>query len=156
MAIPVAILDVKGILKIMTKAGKASSKVFQSIRASPSIIKHPTIIKTGAVIAGNEEIAEITGEKNIEIKNKTATTRAVNPVLPPAAVPVVDSMYAVEGLVPNTEPIVVASASAIRACFALGSFPSCNKSACSATPIIVPVVSKIVTKRKAKTIVYNP
>ena len=50
--IPVAILEVSGIVKRIAKAGKASSKVFQSTRARPSIIKQPTIINTGAVMAG--------------------------------------------------------------------------------------------------------
>src|SRR5699024_9061559 len=134
----------------------ASSKVFQSILDSPSIIKHPTMINTGAVIAGKSAIIFITGEKKIAIANSPATTTEVNPVLPPAETPDVDSTYAVAGLVPNIDPTVVAVASANKADFALGNFPSFIKPACSATPIIVPVVSNIVTNKKANTTVYNP
>lgn len=50
--IPVAILDVNGMVRITAKAGKASSNDFQSILDNPSIMKHPTIINTGDVIAG--------------------------------------------------------------------------------------------------------
>src|SRR5690625_3747595 len=149
-------LDVNGIVKIIAKAGKASSNVFQSIFAKPSIIKQPTIIKTGAVIAGNPAIAWIIGEKKIDNANNAATTMDVKPVLPPAATPDVDSTYAVEGLVPNIDPTVVAVASANNADFALGKLPFFIKPACSATPIIVPVVSKIVTNKNANTTVYNP
>ena len=39
---------------------------------------------------------------------------------------------------------------AIKAALIRGNFPSLTNPACSATPIIVPVVSKSVTKRKAK------
>src|SRR5690625_6137419 len=149
-------LDGNGIVKIIAKAGKASSNVFQSIFAKPSIIKQPTIIKTGAVIAGNPAIAWIIGEKKIDNANNAATTMDVKPVLPPAATPDVDSTYAVEGLVPNIDPTVVAVASANNADFALGKLPFFIKPACSATPIIVPVVSKIVTNKNANTTVYNP
>src|SRR5699024_1712041 len=149
MAIPVAMLDVSGIVNRIANAGKASSKVFQSILANPSIMKEPTIINTGAVIAGTSAITLITGVKNMDRINSPATTMDVSPVLPPAVTPDVDSTYAVDGLVPNMDPTVVAVASANNADFALGSFPSFIKLACSATPISVPVVSKIVTNRKA-------
>ncbi len=62
------------------------------MRASPSIIKQPTIINTGAVIAGKEEMAEMNGEKKIDTRNKAATTMEVSPVRPPAATPDDDSM----------------------------------------------------------------
>lgn len=51
IAIPVDILEVSGIVKMIANAGNASSKIFQFTLASPSIMKHPTMIKTGAVIA---------------------------------------------------------------------------------------------------------
>src|SRR5690625_648275 len=89
--ITVAILEVRCIVNMIAKAGKASSNVFQSIRANPSIIKQLTIINTGAVMAGTSAITLIIGEKKMEIANKPATTIAVNPVLPPAATPDVDS-----------------------------------------------------------------
>jgi len=91
-AIPVAMLEVRGIMRIMANAGNASSNWFHIIFARPSIMKQPTIINIGAVMAGSMEIAEINGEKTIEIKNNPATTTAVNPVLPPAATPDDDSM----------------------------------------------------------------
>lgn len=124
IAIPVDMLEVRGIVKIIANAGNASSNIFQLTLAKPSIIKQPTIIKTGAVIAETEEMAEINGEKKIDAANKIATTVAVKPVRPPAATPVLDSTYAVEGLVPNKEPIVVAIASPKNAFFARGIFPS--------------------------------
>lgn len=92
IAIPVAMLEVSGIVNKMAKAGKASSNVFQSIRANPPIMKQPTIMRTGAVIAGNDEMAETTGEKKIANKNKPATTSDVKPVRPPAATPEEDSI----------------------------------------------------------------
>ena len=91
IAIPVEMLEVSGIVKMMANAGKASSKAFQLTLARPSIIKQPTIIKTGAVMAETEEMADINGEKKIETANKMATTVAVKPVRPPAATPVLDS-----------------------------------------------------------------
>src|SRR5690625_2462083 len=104
---PVKIIEESGIDSIIAKAGNASSKVLQSMSANPSIIKQPTIINTGAVIAGTSAITLIMGEKKIESANRPATTIAVSPVLPPAATPEVDSTYAVEGLVPNIDPTVV-------------------------------------------------
>ncbi|MNP84296.1 hypothetical protein D3C76_1835480 [compost metagenome] len=55
-------------------------------------MKQPTIISAGAVIAGSEEIAPTSGDINMDSASKTATTSEVNPVRPPAAAPVVDSM----------------------------------------------------------------
>src|SRR5699024_4305336 len=156
MAIPVAILAVSGMAKRIANAGKASSNVFQSILANPSIMKQPTIIRTGAVMAGISAMTFMIGVKKIDKMNRPATTNAVNPVRPPAATPEVDSTYAVEGLVPNMEPTVVAVASDSKADFARGNLPSFMKCACSATPISVPVVSKIVTSKNANTTVYNP
>ena len=45
------------------------------------------------------------------IKNKKATTTAVNPVLPPASIPVADSINTPHVVVPNKAPAAVASAS---------------------------------------------
>src|SRR5699024_3644707 len=94
MEIPVAILEVSGMVKIIAKAGKDSSNVFQSIRASPSIIKQPTMISTGAVIAGTSAIAPTIGVKKIDNANRPATTMEVKPVRPPAVTPEVDSTLA--------------------------------------------------------------
>src|SRR5699024_5232200 len=106
-------------------------------------------------MAGRVEIASTIGENNKVIKNKNATTKEVSPVRPPTATPDVDSTYALDGVDPNVAPTVVAIASAVSAAFALGNFPSFIKFACSATPIIVPVVSKIVTSKNAKITVYK-
>ena len=83
-AMPVEILDVNGMARILTNAD-------QLIFDKPSIMKQPTMIRMGAVIAGRDEIADTIGEKNIVIKNNPATTTAVKPVRPPAATPVLDS-----------------------------------------------------------------
>ena len=91
IAIPVDMLDVSGIVKMIANAGNASSNVFQLTFAKPSIMKQPTIIKTGAVIAATDDMADINGEKKIDAANKIATTVAVKPVRPPAATPVLDS-----------------------------------------------------------------
>src|SRR5699024_5604782 len=123
------------------------SNSFQFTLAKPAIIKLPTMINAGAVIADNEEIAATIGEKNNVMINKIATTNVVSPVLPPTATPEDDSTYALDGVEPNVAPTVVATASAVNAAFAFGSFPSFIKFACSATPIIVPVVSNIVTSK---------
>lgn len=84
-------LDVRGMDNIMMKAGKASSNEPQLTLASPSIMKHPTMIKTGAVIAGSPDTAPTIGEKNIDNRNRAATTSVVSPVRPPAATPEEDS-----------------------------------------------------------------
>ena len=91
IAIPVEMLDVSGIIKMIAKAGKASSNIFHWTFDNPSIIKQPTMIKTGAVMADTDEMAEMSGEKNIDSANRMAVTMAVNPVRPPAATPVLDS-----------------------------------------------------------------
>lgn len=83
------------------------------------------------------------GLKNIETANSTATVKAVSPVLPPAATPAEDSINAVVGLVPKTAPTVVAVESASSAFRTFGSLLFFISPACSATPIIVPVVSKL-------------
>lgn len=97
------------------------------------------------------ETAPTSGLKKAEIKNNTATISEVRPVLPPAATPLVDSINAVVGLVPNKAPIVVAKESERSALFALGSVFPFISPACCATPIIVPVVSKMVTNKKENT-----
>lgn len=106
-AIPVAMLDVKGMLKITRKAGKASSSSFHSILATDSIIKLPTMIKAGDVIAAIPETAPTRGLKKAATMNRMPTVSVVNPVRPPAATPEDDSTKAVVGLVPNIAPNVV-------------------------------------------------
>ena len=155
-AIPVEMLDVIGIARMTMNAGNASSKLDHLIFDKPSIMKLPTMIKIGAVIADRLEMAEMNGEKNIVQRNSKATTTAVSPLLPPAATPAVDSTYAVEGLVPNAAPTVVASESPRNALRARGNWPFFKSPACSETATIVPVVSKIVTSRNANITLYSP
>src|SRR5699024_5781422 len=90
-AIPVEMLEVRGIDKITAKAGNASSNFFHSIFSSPAIIYLPTIIKAGAVIDGQSDIASIMGEKNNVTINSATTTSEVSPERPPTATPEVDS-----------------------------------------------------------------
>lgn len=82
-AIPVAILEVNGIDKMIINVGNASSKRDQFTLDNPDIIKLPTIMSAGAVIADNAEIDSIIGEKNSVNINSTATTSVVSPVRPP-------------------------------------------------------------------------
>jgi hypothetical protein len=108
-------------LNTVRKAGKASSNSLQLILAILPIIKLPTIIKAGAVMAAIPDTALTSGPKKADSKNKTATVTEVQPVRPPAATPEVDSIKAVVGLVPKIDPIIVAIESESRACLARGS-----------------------------------
>ena len=91
-AIPVEILDVNGIVKMTKKAGNASSMPFQLISFTALIIKLPTIINAGDVMAETPEIDVTNGLKNEAMINSTPTVTDVKPVRPPAATPDVDSM----------------------------------------------------------------
>lgn len=53
---PVAMLEVKGIEIKIANAGKASSNLDQRMRDNPPIMKLPTIMSAGAVMALNDEI----------------------------------------------------------------------------------------------------
>lgn len=55
--IPVEILDVSGMERITRKAGNASSSSFRRMRDTEFIIKHPTMMRTGDVMDGKEEMA---------------------------------------------------------------------------------------------------
>ena len=131
-AIPVEILEVIGIAKITRNAGNASSKLSHFIPFTAPIIKLPTIIKAGEVIAAAPDNEATNGPKSEEIINKIATVTDVKPVRPPAATPDDDSTNAVVGLVPNIEPAVVATESAKRAARARGNLPFFIKPACFA------------------------
>ena len=80
--IPVAILCVSGVRMIIRKAGNVSSRSFQLILLITLIMKYPTIISAGEVIAGIPDITLTIGVKN---NVSASTVTAVNPVLPPAA-----------------------------------------------------------------------
>lgn len=114
-AIPVAMLDVSGIVRITRKAGNASSKESQSISLTVPIIKLPTMINAGAVIADTPDNVLTSGPKNAATRKRIETVSEVKPVRPPTATPDEDSIYADVGLVPNIEPRVVAIESASNA-----------------------------------------
>ena len=112
-------------------------------------IKNPTITNAGAV--AKEGIAMKMGANSMEIRKSSAVTIAVKPVLPPSATPAEDSTKVVVVEVPKIAPALVAIASAMSAgliCFNLPSLSSIF--ALLHTPISVPRVSKISTKRKEK------
>ena len=69
-AIPVATLDVRGIIIIVTNAGRTTSNLFQFILLISMAIKAPTIINAGAVTSG--VMTERMGEKNNVIKKQTS------------------------------------------------------------------------------------
>ena len=85
-------LEVNGIVKMIINAGNASSNVSQSICFTALIIKLPTMIKAGAVIAATLERDETSGPKNAAMMKRIATVTDVNPVRPPTATPEDDSM----------------------------------------------------------------
>src|SRR5690606_36087224 len=138
-------LDVSGIIIIVTKAGMATSGRCQLIFLIPLAIKAPTIISAGAVTA--DVITESSGEKNRETANKAAIIIEVNPVLPPAAIPALDSTIAAVVDVPSTAPTVAADESASSARPALGILFSFIKPAWEAIAINEPAVSKKATNR---------
>lgn len=75
-------LEVKGMARMTRNAGNASSISFQFILETEPIIRLPTIIKAGEVMAAILDKALTSGLKNIEAANITATVKAVSPVLP--------------------------------------------------------------------------
>ena len=84
------------------------------------------------------------GAMNIQSKKRTAETRAVRPVLPPASTPEADSTNVVTVDVPVREPEIVPTASDMRASFMFGMLPSLSIIlARDAVPTSVPIVSNI-------------
>ena len=65
----------------------------------------PTATKAGAVTALVTTLS--TGANKIDKKNNIAVVQAVNPVLPPASTPAVDSTKEVTVEVPRIPPITV-------------------------------------------------
>ena len=143
----------KGIAKIHKYAGIASERfsLENLISTTDSNIKKPTKIKAGAV--ANEGIDVNNGENNVASKNNTPVVTAVNPVLPPATTPALDSTKVVTVEVPRTAPTEVATASDNNAGLIPGSFPSSsNILAFVLTPINVPKVSNKSTNKNEKII----
>lgn len=68
---------------MVIKTGIETEKLSKSISLIGLIMNKPTTISAGAVAA--EGISRKIGARSKEIKKKTAMTRAVRPVLPPAA-----------------------------------------------------------------------
>ena len=131
------------------KAGKASDISEKSISTTVVIMNNPTVTKAAAV--ADAGIIENTGKKKAAITKHAAVARAVRPVLPPSATPDDDSTKVVTVLVPTKAPIVVPIASDKSAFLISGKFPSSSSIfALVATPVSVPRVSKISTKRKEK------
>ena len=94
---------------MVTNAGKASPIKDQLTDVTCRIIIQPTRIRVQPVAQGGIE-AKI-GAKNMEIKKQTPVVIAVRPVRPPSVIPAPDSMKAVHGEQPNSDPteMVIAS-----------------------------------------------
>ena len=139
---------------MVIKQGIPSVRSSKSIPATAFIIKKPTKIKAGAVAAlGTKRKRGLRKRARI---NRTAVTMDERPVLPPAATPEELSTKLVTVDVPNAAPATVPIASARRACFTFGMFPSLSVNPASVvTPTSVPIVSKISTKRNVKNTVKN-
>ncbi len=97
-------------MAIVRKAGRASPKYFQLISLAAVAIIAPTIIRVQPVAHGGIE-AKI-GAKKIEMKKQIPVTIAVMPVLPPSEIPAPDSIKAVTGESPKSEPIEMPKAMA--------------------------------------------
>ena len=123
----------------------------QAILLAGDIMKKPTMIKAGAVAADGIEPKR--GAKKSDKIKRTATVRAVKPVLPPSTTPAELSTNVVTVEVPRIAPQVVPIASANKASLQLGIVPSAlTISAFVAQPIKVPTVSNISTKRNVNII----
>ena len=126
----------------------------KSIDVTDFIIRKPTKINAGAVAAAG--ISPNKGVKNNDKINNSAVTTEVSPVRPPTPTPDELSTKLVTVDVPKHAPATVPTASAKRASFALGIFPSLSVSfACSVTPISVPIVSNISVKKNVKNTIKN-
>lgn len=98
-------LYVSGVRTIIRKLGKNSLKSWKFIFLKLWLIRHPRIISIGAKTSSG--IMLIKGIKNNDIKNNKLHIIAVNPVLPPSAIPAVPSATETGGLEPNSaHPIV--------------------------------------------------
>jgi hypothetical protein len=96
-------------MAIVKKAGIASPIYDQLISFADLAISEPTIIKVQPVAHGGID-AKI-GAKKIETKKHSPVHIAVKPVAPPSDIPAPDSMKAVTGGTPRSEPIEMPKAS---------------------------------------------
>ena len=105
-------------------------------------------MRAGAV--ANDGTAKNIGDNRRDNPKSIAVVNAVRPVLPPSETPDALSTKVVTVEVPRTAPAVVPIASASKAPFILGSFPSLSSIfAFVETPISVPIVSNISTNKNA-------
>ena len=104
----------------------------------------PTKSSTAEVAGAG--IRTASGERKEQSKNSTATTIAVSPVRPPAAIPELVSAKVVTVEVPASPPPTVASASESMARFMLCF--SLRRLVLEEVPISVPTVSKRSTRQK--------
>ena len=124
----------------------------KSISVTADTIRKPTNTSAGAI--AKPGMAINTGDRNIATRKRSPVTIDERPVLPPSATPEELSTNVVVVDVPRIAPALVAIASAKRACLMRGSFPSLSSIfALLATPMSVPSVSKISTKRNANMII---
>lgn len=94
---------VNGITASVIKAGSASPQYLQLISLAALHIIAPTMMRVEPVAHGGIEAKM--GAKKIEMKKQNPVTIAVKPVLPPSEMPAPDSMNAVTGDKPRSEPI---------------------------------------------------
>ena len=142
-------LYVKGMARMAIYAGMASVGSLKLMPVTAVNMRKPTMMRAGAVAKAG--IARKKGERNRERAKRTATVTAVRPVRPPSETPAALSTKVVVVETPRPAPMVVATASAMRAPLMRGSFPSSSSMfALEETPTRVPRVSKISTKRNAK------
>jgi hypothetical protein len=165
---PYATEYVKGIMTMVTKAGRASPMNDQFTLVTCRIIIQPTYyvfsifchndraqrvltrIKVQPVAQGGID-AKI-GAKKIEIRKQIPVVIAVRPVLPPSVIPAPDSMNAVTGEQPNRLPIEIVIASVQYASVDLGKSPVSGSTTPEKRAILysVAVQSIISTYRKVK------
>ena len=151
MEIPSEMLYRKGMAMMAINAGIASVISLKSILVTEVSIRNPTMISAGAV--AKDGIARKIGDRNRDSPKRMAATREVSPVRPPSATPEALSTKVVTVEVPHIAPTVVPTASERRAPLIFGSLPSLSSmSALEATPIRVPSVSNMSTKRNANMI----
>lgn len=94
--------QVKGMQARTIKAGRASPIKSQLIFVAFSIIMAPTITRTDPV-AQDGMLLRI-GAKKILIKNQKLVAMAVNPVFPPSAIPLADSIKGKANSMSNEPP----------------------------------------------------
>ena len=93
-----------------------------SISVRVEIMSQPTTISAAAVACAGT--SPISGEMNMNGKNRSPATTATQPVRPPAATPEPDSMYVVADEEDAAPPAMAARPSTIKAFLNCGMLPS--------------------------------